>query len=132
MKFLEQAKLLDKVKLAGWIPNDKITEYLNELKLLVIPSYTENMPNIILEAMACGTPVLANAVGGIPDVITDGINGFLMADNSPECIAENIIRALNYPNLQQISDNASEFVRKEFSLGKAVDKYRHALNELAR
>jgi len=131
-KLLDQENLLDQVKLPGWIPNDKITEYLNELKLLVIPSYTENMPNIILEAMACGTPVLANAVGGIPDVITDGINGFLMADNSPECIAENIIRALNYPNLQQISDNASEFVRKEFSLGKAVDKYRHALNELAR
>ena len=131
-KLLDKENLLDQVKLPGWIPNDKITEYLNELKLLVIPSYTENMPNIILEAMACGTPVLANAVGGIPDVITDGINGFLMADNSPECIAENIIRALNYPNLQQISDNASEFVRKEFSLGKAVDKYRHALNELAR
>jgi len=132
VNFLEQENLLNKVKLPGWIPNDKITEYLNELKLLVISSYTENMPNIILEAMACGTPVLANSVGGIPDVITDGINGFLMADNSPECIAENIIRALNYPNLQQISDNAREFVRKEFSLGKAVDKYRHALNELTR
>ena len=130
VRFLDQEKLTDKVKLVGWIPNGKITEYLNELTLLVVPSYTESMPNIILEAMACGTPVLANHVGGIPDVITDGINGFMMADNSPECISENINRVLNYPNLQRISGNASEFVRKKFSLEKAIERYGHILNEL--
>jgi len=53
-----------------------------------------------------------------------------MADNSPECISENINRVLNYPNLQRISGNASEFVRKKFSLEKAIERYGHILNEL--
>ena len=49
--------------------------------------------------MGCGTPVLATSVGGVPDVIKDKETGFIMEDNSPECIAENIERVLNHPDL---------------------------------
>ena len=56
-------------------------------------------------AMAC-TPVLAIPVGGVPDVIKDEEIGFIMENNSPKCIAENVIRALNHPNLEDIVKNA--------------------------
>jgi len=117
-------------KSVGWIPHDELPKYLNELKLLVLPSYTEGLPNIILEAMACGTPVLATPVGAIPDVIRDGETGFIMENNSPECIAENIIRALDHPDLEQIARNARALVEREFTFEKAVERYRQILNRL--
>ena len=113
----------DKVKLTGWIPHDDLPDCLNELKLVVLPSYTEGLPNIMLEAMACGTPVLATPVGAIPDVIKDEETGFIMEDNSPECIAENIKRALNHQDLDKIVKNARELVEKEYTYEAAVERY---------
>ena len=128
--YLGNRGLNRKVKLLGWIPHDELSNYLNDLKLLVLPSYTEGLPNIILEAMACGTTVLATAVGAIPDVIKDGKTGFIMENNSPECIAKNIIRALNYHSLDQITKNARALVETQFTYEKAVERYRKILSEL--
>jgi glycosyltransferase involved in cell wall biosynthesis len=105
-------------------------DYLNELKLFVLPPYTEGLTTGVLEAMACGTPVLATSVGAIPDVIKDGETGFIMENNSQECIAENVIRVLNYPNLDRIVKNARELVEKEFSYEAAVERYRKIVEEL--
>ena len=123
-KHLDENNLTDRVKLTGWIPHDKLPDYLNGLELVVLPSYTEGLPNLMLEAMACGTPVLATPVGAIPDVITDGETGFILENNSPECIAENVIRALNHQNLDEIVKNARELMEKEFTYEAAVERYR--------
>jgi len=120
-------KSSNKVKCVGWISHNELPHYLNELKLLVLPSYTEGLPNIMLEAMACGTPVLATPVGSIPDVVKDGETGFIMKDNSPECIARNVIRALTHPTLEQIAQNACALVEKEFTYEKAVARYKNIL-----
>ena len=127
-KHLYENNLNDKVNLAGWIPHDKLPDYLNKLKLVVLPSYTEGLPNIMLEAMACGTPVLATPVGAIPDVIKDGETGFILENNSPECIAENVIRVLNHPSLDEIVKNARELVEKEFTYEATVERYKKALD----
>ena len=129
-EFISKNKLNDKVKLVGWIPHDELPDYLNELKLVILPSYTEGLPNLMLEAMACGTPVLATSVGAIRDVIKDGETGFILEDNSPECIAENVIRVLNYPNLDIIVKNARKLVGKEFTYEAAVGKYRRILEQI--
>lgn len=122
-EYLDENNLNNKVELVGWISHDKIPDYLNKLKLLVLPSYTEGLPNIMLEAMACETPVLATPVGAIPDIIKNGENGFIMEDNSPECIAENVIRALNYPNLDEIVKNARKLVEEKFTYEAAAKRY---------
>jgi len=127
---LRHNKLSQKVELTGWIPHDKVADYLNELKLLVLPSYSEGLPTIILEAMACGTPVLATPVGGVPDVIKDGETGFILKDNSPECIAEDAIRALNSPNLDEIVRNACNIIEEKYTYEAAVERYREILNKI--
>jgi len=127
-QYLSKEGLNNKVKFVGWIPHDELPKYLNKLKLLVIPSYTEAGPLIAFEAMACGTPVLATAVGAIPDIIKDGETGFIMENNSPECIARNVIRALAHPNVEQITRNAHSVVEREYTYEKAVERYRNILN----
>ena len=123
-------KNLEKIELIGWIEHKKLPSYLNDMKLLVLPSYSEGLPSIVPEAMACGTLVLATPVGGIPDLIKDRETGFIMEDNSPACIAENVMRALEHPNLDKIIKNARELVEKEFTYEAAVEGYRKILENI--
>jgi len=124
---LTKNHLSSKSDLVGWIPQDSFVDSLNELKLLVLPSYSEGLPTIILEAMACGTPVLVTSVGGIPDIVKDGETGFIIEDNSPECIAFNVIRALKNPELENIAQRARIFVAHEFTYDRAVDRWKSVL-----
>ena len=102
--------IYNRVKLVGTIPHNEVPNYLNEMKLLILPSYIEGLPGIVQEAMACGTPVLATPVGGVPDLIKDGMSGFILENNSPECIAKNVIRALENPNLEDLVKNARKLI----------------------
>jgi glycosyltransferase involved in cell wall biosynthesis len=120
---LDEYSLNSHVKRFGWIPHNELPYWLTSLKLLVLPSNHEGLPNIMLEAMACGTPVLATRVDAIPDVIKDGETGFLLRDNSPACIAEGIVSTLGYPNLRQIAINARNLVESEFRYENVVKKW---------
>ncbi|MEI7828105.1 MAG: glycosyltransferase family 4 protein, partial [Euryarchaeota archaeon] len=116
--------LHDKVTLVGWVPHEELPDYLTRLKLLVLPSYTEGLPNTMLEAMACGTPVLATSVGAIPDVLRDKETGFLIRDNSPQCLAKKIEEALTDPELKRIALNARNFVENRFQYETVVETWR--------
>ena len=85
---------------------------------------------VLLEAMACGTIVLATPVGAIPDYLIDSNTGFIMENNSPQCISKNIIRALSNPNLEQIAENARKFVEKNFSFKKAAKNYHKIIKKI--
>ena len=121
---LNENKTRHKVTLVGHVTLQEVANYLNELKLLVLPSYGEGLPSIVLEAMACGTPVLATPVGGIPDVVKDEETGFILEDNSPDCIAKNIIRALEYPKLDEIIKKAHDLVKREYTYEPTLRRWR--------
>ncbi len=128
---LKRYQVSDKVKLAGWIPHSELPKYLNELKLLVLPSYSEGLPGIVREAMACGAVVVATSVGGVPDLIRDGETGFILEDNSPEYIAQKTARALHHPELDRIAKNARALIEKEHTYEVAVQNYREIFRKLA-
>ena len=114
-KRIEKNGIKNKIKVINWIPHDKMPDFLNKIKIIVIPSYCEGLPNIMIEAMACGTIVLANPVGSIPDFINDKGNGFLLKNNSPHCISKNIDYILKSSKKKVISENAIKTANKYFS-----------------
>lgn len=116
------------IQLAGWISHDDVPLYLNRMKLLVVPSTNEGLPNVILEAMACGTPVLASCVGAIPDLITEGETGFLTTSTSPAQLAQRISDALTNPEaLRRVSQNGSSMIQTHFSFGSKVEIWKAIL-----
>jgi glycosyltransferase involved in cell wall biosynthesis len=124
---LAHNSLDNRVKVSEWIPHNELPNCLTKLKLFVLPSYAEGIPNTMLEAMACGTPVLATSIAAIPDVIKDKETGFLLRDNSPACIADGIVKTLSYPNLRQVSINARKLVEKEFRYENVVKIWENVL-----
>jgi len=129
--FILDNNLNDTIILPGWVSHDLLADYLNKMKLLVIPSDTEGLPNVMLEAMACGTPVLATPVGGIPTIIKNGETGFILENNSPHCISSNIIRLLGYKKTVKVIENAHQLIQNEFQLKKRVENFKKIFDDLA-
>jgi glycosyltransferase involved in cell wall biosynthesis len=117
------------VDFTGRVERHRVSDYMNEMKLLVISSVSEGMPKVALESMACGTPVIATDVGGIPDYIKHGENGFLIPDNKPETISQTIADALGSDELDRMSSQAREYVEANFSYEGTVEQYGRLLDE---
>jgi glycosyltransferase involved in cell wall biosynthesis len=127
---LEGQPWASRVTRLKWVDHERMPDYLNRLKLLVVPSLEEGLPNLIMEAMGCGTPVLATGVGGIPDLIKDGETGFLLKDNSPDTIAEAILRAVKDSRLENITQQARTLIERNYTLDAASKRYRAILEKL--
>ena len=78
-----------------------IPDLLAALDIFVLPSHSEGVSLALLEAMAAGLPVIATAVGGLPEVVTDGENGLLIPPKDPEALAAALARLLADPDSGQ-------------------------------
>jgi len=101
------------VEFAGRVPHEKIQGYLGQADVFVLPSLSEGFPNVILEAMAWGLPIVASRVGGIPDIMMNNTNGFLVEVKDTDDMANKIILLLQENALREkISDNNKLQVKK--------------------
>ncbi|MEA5593446.1 glycosyltransferase family 4 protein [Rivularia sp. UHCC 0363] len=91
--------------------------------LLVLPSYTEGLPLVILEAMAAGLPVIATPVGGIPEVVIHQETGLLVPVGDVQALVNAMLKLLQNPDLRnEMGNKGSEMVRKDFSVEKMCDE----------
>lgn len=119
---VEELNLGSSVTFVGKVPNEKVTQYMAAADILVLPSLSEGFPNVALEAMAVGLPVVASMVGGLPELIEEGENGFLTEPKSPDQIADRTLLLLCDEQLRRrISMNNREKV-KVYSWERVVDK----------
>lgn len=105
----------------GWVSQDKLLDLYESATVFVMPSLTEALGVVFLEAMAAGVPVVGTNVGGIPEIIRNEENGLLVPVNSPVCLADAITLIVSNPNLSRtFSTNALQTV-KQFSIEKMMD-----------
>lgn len=117
------------VDVTGWVDHDAVPSQLNDLRLLVLPSRpTEGLPTTILEALACGTPVYASPVSGVPDVVRDGETGFLIDSRDPQALQSGIQEILARDDLPAISRRGRELIETEYGFEAANDRYRDILS----
>jgi len=96
-------------------PNRELRLWMNACDVFLLPSRSEGLPVVILEACSCGLPVIAAEVGGIPDMITNGENGFIVKTHNPEDYAEVVKDSLaDKQKLNLIGINARELVRRNY------------------
>ncbi len=119
------------VELVGWVNHEDVPEELNELQLLVMPSHpTEGLPTVILESLACGTPVYATPVSGIPDVVQEGETGFLMENMRSDSIISRLETIADREDLPSISGKGRQLIEEEYSFEGAVRRYQEILSKL--
>ena len=99
--------------------------------LFVLPSFTEGLPNVVLEASAAGVPVVATAVGGTPEVVADGITGFLVPANDPVRLADGITHLLDDPEKRRRMGEAGRaHVRAWFTFEAQAESYLRLFEKL--
>jgi glycosyltransferase involved in cell wall biosynthesis len=114
-----EASIADSVFMPDRVSPSEVALYLQASDLFVLPSYGEGMPNALLEAMACGLPSIASAVGGIPEVVEDGVSGILVPIRDREALEVSIRRVLSSPDLAaRLGSEAARSIRARFSWQK--------------
>lgn len=115
--------------LSGFRPD--LDRFFPFLDLLVLPSYTEGMPNVVLEAFASGVPVVATAVGGTPEVVEDRVSGYLIPPGDADALAGRILDALSsQENLREMGLRGRECVLERFTFERQAQRYLELLDEL--
>lgn len=100
-----------------------------ELDLVVIPSRSEGLPNVLLEALRADVPIVATSVGGIPEVLIDSAAGIMVPPDSPSELANAMAVAL-HPQYRATTQDARKLAGERFSLAKRVDAHLHLYTDL--
>ncbi len=99
--------------------------------LLALPSFTEGMPNVVLEAFAAGVPVVSTAVGGAPELVEQGASGFLVPPGDPKALADRILEALaSEEGLRDMGWHGRQRIHEQFTFAAQAREYRRLFAEL--
>ena len=100
-QIITNEKLERIVKYEGWVSGNKKVELLNMADAYILPSYNEGLPISVLEAMSYELPIISTRVGGIPEILEDGTNGFIMEPGDKKAIKEAIERLMDDEDLRK-------------------------------
>ncbi|MEN9213824.1 MAG: glycosyltransferase [Gloeomargarita sp. DG02_4_bins_56] len=113
---VDQCNLQDKILFLPEMPQQELAYEMAQSTVLVLPSLSEGLGRVLVEAMATGTPVIGTKVGGIPDIIQEGLTGFLVPPEDEHILAQKIIYLLEHPEkVSAMGQRGREFVQTYFS-----------------
>ncbi|HSQ38897.1 MAG TPA: glycosyltransferase family 4 protein [Anaerolineales bacterium] len=103
---------------------EELTRIMDGTDIFLLSSILEGQPLVIVEAMAYGCPIISTNVGGIPELITDGVNGFLCPPEIPQCLAEKIRLLVDDPSMREhLGRAARKFYENSPFEAKAAAKF---------
>jgi colanic acid/amylovoran biosynthesis glycosyltransferase len=88
--------IADQVRITGWIGGDTVRKEILEARALVLPSFAEGLPVVLMEAMALGRPVISTFIAGIPELVHNGVNGWLIPAGDVQALAEAMREVLEH------------------------------------
>ena len=117
---------LDGVEYLGIVPNTQLSHYYSRASVFVLPSIEEGLAMVIGEAMGCGCPVIASDNTGASELISDGINGFIVPIRRPDIIADRLHRLADQPKLrEQMGVNAAQRMLEIQGWDRYGDMWKH-------
>jgi len=130
-KLIAELGCESRVRLVGVLSGEAKEQALSSAACLVLPSYAEGLPMAVLEAMAYGMPVIATRVGAIPEVVTDGHEGFLIEPGDVEALADRMLKLSNDPELRKrMGQAARRRVEAKYSLDVMVERIMDVYREV--
>jgi colanic acid/amylovoran biosynthesis glycosyltransferase len=90
----------DHVHLVGAVPSDEVVVYYQQADVFCLPSFAEGVPVVLMEAMACELPVVATEITGVPELVEDGVSGYLVTPGRADLLADALSR-LTAPELRR-------------------------------
>ena len=125
---VEQYGLKHRVCHVGWTDGEEKENYLKKAMLHILPSYREVLPMSILETMARGIPNISTGISSIPEVIEDGVNGFLITPGDVGMLKDRILQLVSDQELRmEFSREAYRTIKEKFSLRQNVENMEHIL-----
>lgn len=128
-KLIKKYDLNDHITFKGDLPHHKVTQELEKADIFCLPSITtsdgnhEGIPNALKEAMATGLPVVSTYHGGIPELIEDQVEGFLVREKDVDGLADRICLLIEYPELrEQMGKKGRERIETQFNSARQVKK----------
>lgn len=127
---IRQAELENSIKITGWVTGDRVTAEIEAARALVLPSFTENMPVVIMEAMARGRPIISTYIGGIPELVQVGKTGWLVPAGDDVALAQAMREALTAPvaQLAEMGAAGRRHILEHHDALKEAEKLKHLLD----
>jgi glycosyltransferase involved in cell wall biosynthesis len=120
---IAKMNMTNNFRLVGFVDGASLIELYQNATVYVFPSYYEGLPTSVLEAMACGAPVVASAIDGIPEVVINGKNGFTVPVKNPKAIASAILVLLEDEVLRkEIGQAARQTIQEHFTWNKVASR----------
>lgn len=130
-QWIKEHGIENRIRHVGWIDDDQKKDILSKTMINVLPSYNEGLPMSILETMAYGIPNISTCIASIPEVISNGVNGFLIKPGDTESLESNIIRLCNNSSLRrEISNKSWRDITNKFSIGTHIRELKQFLYDL--
>lgn len=129
---VKNLSLENKIIFSGGVVNKELPKYYHKSSVYILPSLVEGLPVAIMEAMACGCPVIATSVGGVTDLIENNVTGLLIIPKSVDEISQSVIKILSDKTLREnIIRNARKKIEENYEWNIIASKFENLYDKVS-